>query len=221
MSSSTNRLRFSLFTLLVAHVAVATADVSQPATEDPRKDDAIQAIVFLDSRDDAPAVESQLAEMLARAATDVGATVESSSRPLVEVLRAGGAASEDGRDAVRIRVLLPAGVSKDAFLQALSRDETCRASAQSCRTHCRLLAQLATGGHWHLQSAVAGRQCLAIFAPSAADATELRRHVLRRPLDLGLPRKPRVGRVLITLGRPDHGDPGHASPSNPVRENAP
>lgn len=192
--------------LLLALVAVAVtsraADVPTPASPDAS---AIDVVLFLDRSADAAAVETQITGLLGRAGALAGGAGATASEPLVTVVRRTPAEPSAHGDAVSFHVTLPEGASREAFLRALAQDEACRASRESCAAHCKLIEAVATGGHWHLKVPVDGRQCLAVFAAGDEQAAEVRRIVLARPEQFGLRRKPRIGTLKVTFGRPDFG----------------
>lgn len=179
----------ALLLLAAAIALVPGARGQESAVSGPGSDQAsLYIALFVDRARDTDDSHDQLAAMLARAAARVGGKVQ---------------AQDEGSRTRGFRVLLPSEASRADFVQALAADPECTTSAESCRAHCRLIAGLDGTWHVHLKSPVEGRHCLAVFTSDAQVLGELEPRVLGTPREYGFRRKPRIGRVRITFGRPE------------------
>lgn len=182
----------SAFLLLAATLALAPNALGEErADPGPQADQAFLDIALIvDRAADVDDARDQLAAMIARAAARVGGTVEAPDR-------------DRGSRATGFRVHLPSEASRADFVQALAADPECAASAESCGAHCRLFTGLQGTWHVHLKSPVEGRHCLAVFTTDEHLLDELEPRVLGTPGEHGFRRKPRIGRVRVTFGRPE------------------
>lgn len=160
--------------------------------------------IFAGTRDEASAARVALIGMLERVAASMWGATQAPAELVTVLPRGGGRRRTSGWE---VQVHLPEGVTTQQLLAAISADETCRAGQTGCSERCSALRDLAAAGHFHVTPPEGMRECLVAFMgsvePGHEEAGELDRVVMARRAELGLPRRPRVERLRVTLGRPD------------------